>query len=74
MVQARKTFQKLIYVSNLVFGDRQAAFLLPWTRVFGLTDAQASTAGFVSSSFRVLFLSLLRLEHSCAYNLWAAPI
>lgn len=38
--QARKTFQKLIYVSNLVFGDRQAAFLLPWTRVFGLTDAQ----------------------------------
>jgi hypothetical protein len=38
--QARKTFQKLIYVSNLVFGDRQAAFLLPWTRVFGLSDAQ----------------------------------
>ncbi|EFN52285.1 hypothetical protein CHLNCDRAFT_139027 [Chlorella variabilis] len=41
-VEARKTFQKLIYVSNLVFGDRQAAFLLPWTRVFGLTEAQAS--------------------------------
>jgi len=39
-LQARKTFQKLIYVSNLVFGDRQAAFLLPWGRVFGLTDAQ----------------------------------
>lgn len=38
--QARKTFQKLIYVSNLVFGDRQAAFLLPWGRVFGLNDAQ----------------------------------
>jgi len=39
-LQARKTFQKLIYVSNLVFGDRQAAFLLPWGRVFGLNDAQ----------------------------------
>lgn len=38
--QARKTFQKLIYVSTLVFGDRQAAFLLPWSRVFGLNDAQ----------------------------------
>lgn len=38
--EARKAFQKLIYVSNLVFGDRQAAFLLPWARVFGLNDAQ----------------------------------
>ncbi len=27
-------------MSNLVFGDRQAAFLLPWGRVFGLNDAQ----------------------------------
>ncbi|KAL4420333.1 hypothetical protein ABPG77_010238 [Micractinium sp. CCAP 211/92] len=43
-VEARKTFQKLIYVSNLVFGDRQAAFLLPWQRVFGLTDAQLYVA------------------------------
>jgi hypothetical protein len=39
-IEARKTFQKLIYVSNLAFGDRQAAFLLPWQRVFGLSDAQ----------------------------------
>ncbi|KAI8112260.1 hypothetical protein M9434_003584 [Picochlorum sp. BPE23] len=42
--EARKTFQKLIYVSSLVFGERKAAFLLPWTRVFGLTDAQVQVA------------------------------
>lgn len=43
-IEARKTFQKLIYVSTLVFGERQAAFLLPWTRVFGLNDAQLQVA------------------------------
>jgi hypothetical protein len=43
-VGARRAFQKLIYVSGLVFGDRQAAFLLPWARVFGLTDAQVAVA------------------------------
>lgn len=43
-IEARKTFQKLIYVSNLAFGDRQAAFLLPWQRVFGLSDAQLFVA------------------------------
>jgi hypothetical protein len=42
--EARKTFQKLIYVSSLVFGERKAAFLLPWSRVFGLTDAQVQVA------------------------------
>ena len=42
--EARKTFQKLIYVSNLVFGDRQSAFLLPWARVFGLSDATVQVA------------------------------
>lgn len=43
-MEARKTFQKLIYVSTLVFGERQAAFLLPWTRVFGLNEAQIQIA------------------------------
>jgi hypothetical protein len=43
-IEARKTFQKLIYVSNLAFGERQAAFLLPWSRVFGLTEAQLQVA------------------------------
>ncbi|KAL4860244.1 hypothetical protein ACK3TF_000429 [Chlorella vulgaris] len=42
--EARKNFQKLIYISNLVFGDRQAAFLLPWARVFGLSEAQLYVA------------------------------
>lgn len=36
LVQA---FQKLIYVSNLVFGDA-STFLLPWKRLFKVTDAQ----------------------------------
>ena len=31
-------------MSTQVFGDRQAAFLLPWSRVFGLTDAQVFVA------------------------------
>ena len=43
-MEARKTFQKLIYVSTLVFGERQAAFLLPWTRIFGLNEAQIQVA------------------------------
>lgn len=43
-IEARKTFQKLIYVSNQTFGDRQAAFLLPWQSVFGLSDAQIFVA------------------------------
>lgn len=41
LVQA---FQKLIYVSTIVFGERRAAFLLPWRRIFNLTDAQLSVA------------------------------
>lgn len=34
-----QAFQKLIYVSNLVFGDA-STFLLPWKRVFKVTDSQ----------------------------------
>ena len=43
-MEARKAFQKLIFVSALVFGDQQAAYLLPWKRVFNLTDAQVQRA------------------------------
>lgn len=57
-LQARKTFQKLIYTSNLVFGDRQAAFLLPWTRVFGLTDAQVRAACWPAGAARALCAGL----------------
>ncbi|XP_051113246.1 protein TIC110, chloroplastic [Andrographis paniculata] len=39
----RRAFQKLIYVSNLVFGEA-SGFLLPWKRVFKVTDAQVEVA------------------------------
>lgn len=42
-VQERRAFQKLVYVSNLVFGNA-SKFLLPWKRVFQLTDAQVEIA------------------------------
>ncbi|KAL6774241.1 hypothetical protein ACKKBG_A24285 [Auxenochlorella protothecoides x Auxenochlorella symbiontica] len=41
-VEARKAFQKLIYVSYLVFAER--SYLTPWARAFGLTDAQVYVA------------------------------
>lgn len=34
-----QAFQKLIYVSTLVFGEA-SSFLLPWKRVFKVTDSQ----------------------------------
>jgi len=42
--EQRKAFQRLIYVSQLVFGDQKAAFLLPWRRHFNITDAQVFVA------------------------------
>jgi hypothetical protein len=39
-----KVFQKLIYVSTQVFGEKKSAFLLPWKRHFGCTDAQLFVA------------------------------
>ncbi|CAJ1970745.1 unnamed protein product [Sphenostylis stenocarpa] len=42
-VEQRRAFQKLIYVSNLVFGDA-SSFLLPWKRVFKVTDSQIEVA------------------------------
>ncbi|KAH9605717.1 hypothetical protein KSS87_007724 [Heliosperma pusillum] len=42
-VEQRKAFQKIIYVSTLVFGEA-SAFLLPWKRVFKITDAQVEVA------------------------------
>ena len=52
-----QTFQKLIFVSNLVFGDQKSAFLLPWRRVFGLTDSQLSVAK--RESAKALFKAFL---------------
>ncbi|CAA6660590.1 unnamed protein product [Spirodela intermedia] len=42
-VEQRRAFQKLIYVSTLVFGDA-SKFLLPWKRVFKVTDSQVDVA------------------------------
>jgi hypothetical protein len=41
--QQRRAFQKLVYVSTLVFGDA-STFLLPWKRVFRVTDSQVEIA------------------------------
>ncbi|BBN00217.1 hypothetical protein MPTK1_1g27360 [Marchantia polymorpha subsp. ruderalis] len=42
-VEERRTFQKLVYVSALVFGEA-SKFLLPWKRVFKVTDSQVEVA------------------------------
>ncbi|KAJ6379117.1 hypothetical protein OIU76_015849 [Salix suchowensis] len=42
-VEQRRAFQKLIYVSTLVFGEA-SSFLLPWKRVFKVTDSQVEIA------------------------------
>lgn len=39
-----QTFQKWIYISYRVFGERKSAFLLPLQRVFGLTQSQIMVA------------------------------
>lgn len=52
-----QTFQKLIFVSNLMFGDQKAAFLLPWRRTFNLTDSQLAIAK--RDSAKALFKSFL---------------
>lgn len=42
-MEQRRAFQKLVYVSTLVFGDA-SAFLLPWKRMFKVTDSQVEVA------------------------------
>jgi len=42
--EQRKAFQRLIYISQIVFGDQKAAFLLPWRRVFNLNESQLVVA------------------------------
>jgi hypothetical protein len=42
--EQRKAFQRLIYLSYIVFGDQKAAFLLPWRRVFNLNESQLVVA------------------------------
>lgn len=42
-VAERKTFQKLVYVSQLVFGEA-SKFLLPWKRIFKVSESQVDVA------------------------------
>ncbi|KAK7372201.1 hypothetical protein VNO80_05573 [Phaseolus coccineus] len=55
--EQRRAFQKLIYVSNLVFGDA-SSFLLPWKRVFKVTDSQIEVA--VRDNAQRLYASKLK--------------
>ncbi|KAG9441612.1 hypothetical protein H6P81_017466 [Aristolochia fimbriata] len=41
--ELRRAFWKLVYVSNLVFGEA-STFLLPWKRLFQVTDSQVEVA------------------------------
>jgi len=43
-LQELRAFQKLVFVSEQVFGEKKSKFLLPWKRVFNLTDAQLNLA------------------------------
>lgn len=42
-MEQRRSFQKLVYISTLVFGEA-SSFLLPWKRVFKVTDSQVEVA------------------------------
>ncbi|KAH7542798.1 hypothetical protein FEM48_Zijuj02G0113100 [Ziziphus jujuba var. spinosa] len=52
-----QAFQKLIYVSTLVFGEA-SSFLLPWKRVFKVTDSQVEIA--IRDNAQRLFASKLK--------------
>ena len=41
---ALRRFQKLVFVSQLLFGEQKARFLLPWRRRCNFTDAQVKVA------------------------------
>ncbi|KAM7485473.1 hypothetical protein LguiA_001482 [Lonicera macranthoides] len=52
-----EAFQKLIYVSNVVFGEA-SSFLLPWNQVFKVTDDQVEVV--VRDNARRLYASKLK--------------
>ncbi|KAF3454828.1 hypothetical protein FNV43_RR05276 [Rhamnella rubrinervis] len=56
-IEQRRAFQKLIYVSTLVFGEA-SSFLLPWKRVFKVTDSQVEIA--IRDNAQRLFASKLK--------------
>ena len=48
--QSRREFQKLVFISTRTFGEKQAKFLLPWKRMFRVSDAQVALALKTSAS------------------------
>ncbi|GLJ44162.1 hypothetical protein SUGI_0921430 [Cryptomeria japonica] len=56
VTEERRAFQKLVYISNIIFGDA-SKFLLPWKRVFNITDAQIEVA--IRDNAQTLFKSTL---------------
>ena len=43
-IESRREFQKLVFISTRTFGEAQAKFLLPWNRIFRVSDAQVTLA------------------------------
>ena len=43
-LESRREFQKLVFISTRTFGEAQAKFLLPWNRIFRVSDAQVTLA------------------------------
>ncbi|XP_004500340.1 protein TIC110, chloroplastic-like [Cicer arietinum] len=56
-IEQRRAFQKLVFVSYLVFGEA-SSFLLPWKRVFQFTDSQVEVA--IRDSAQRLYASKLK--------------
>lgn len=52
-----QALQKLVYVSSLVFGERKAAFLLPWKRICDMGEATVARA--ITDNARLLLRSEL---------------
>ncbi|CAL9130454.1 protein TIC110, chloroplastic-like [Musa acuminata AAA Group] len=57
-IEQRRAFQKLIYVSTLVFGEA-SKFLLPWKRLFNVTDSQIEIA--IRDNAQKLYASKIKL-------------
>ncbi|KAJ6349146.1 hypothetical protein OIU77_006684 [Salix suchowensis] len=56
-VEQLQAFQKLIYISTIVFGEA-SSFLLPWKRVFKVTDSQVEIA--IRDNAQRLYFSKLK--------------
>jgi hypothetical protein len=59
VVDAGRTFNKIIYITTQVFGERKSYYLVDWKRHFNLTNAQIFIAkrDFASKIFKTTLLS-----------------